>query len=149
MQAKVKLTCPYCGHGQPAVIDMADFQPYTRPQVVVCDSEEGGCDKWYVFEARATFTVTTGTIGGDLQPAEQPEPEAPAIVKPDWNKAPKWANYWAVSGTGCARWFEFMPKCGLSNWVYEMGYTAPAGVVNLDGGHWYRTLAQRPQAVQP
>jgi hypothetical protein len=148
MQAFVNVTCPYCGRKQSAIVDFADHKPYTRPQVIVCDSEEGGCDKWFVFEARATFTVTTGTIGGDLQPAEV-QPETPAAPQPDWSKAPEWAQWWAVDSNGEAYYYEVEPGLAAATWaVASMERFVSAGKVELHGRNWRLTAQQRPQEAR-
>jgi hypothetical protein len=146
MQAWVNLTCPYCGHKQDAIIDMADFRPYTRPQVVNCDCEEGGCDKWFVFEARATFTVTTGTIGGDLQPVEV-QPEAPQV---DWSKAPGWAKWHAYSKGGSGWWFAVEPRQGIENFLADELEDCAVSIycADLGGFDWTQTLTPRPQEAR-
>jgi hypothetical protein len=143
MQAWVNLTCPYCGHKQQAIVDMADFRPYTRPEAVVCDSEEGGCDKWFVFEARATFTVTTGTIGGDLQP------EQPDWSQVSWESAPERAHYHAFDDSGVGHWFEDEPVMDIEIWdgigcmIWDSGIWA-----NTAKCDWRTTLTKRPQEAR-
>ena len=145
MKVRVNVTCPYCGHQQPAAVEFADHTTYTRPQVVVCDPDEGGCDRYYVFDVRATFAITTGTIGGNFQQPVVAQPEAPAIVGPDWSKAPGWAQWWAVDENGSAWWYAVEPRKGECTWfVDDCDDTVFADFVDLDGGHWYRSLTKRP-----
>lgn len=35
---------------------------------------------------------------------------------PDWTKAPKWANWWAMDSDFCAHWFKEKPIVDLGLW---------------------------------
>ncbi len=41
----VSVKCPYCGHHTPVLATL----PYTGPEVILCDTEDGpGCDRYFV-----------------------------------------------------------------------------------------------------
>jgi hypothetical protein len=38
-------------------------------------------------------------------------------LKPDWSKAPEWANWWAIDRTGDAYWFKQKPMLSGGFWL--------------------------------
>jgi hypothetical protein len=71
----IKAVCPYCGHAQqvemkvePSTSGRLYDGQSTRNCVVVCDTEDGGCDNYYAVAADLRFSVTTGAISGAMQP---------------------------------------------------------------------------------
>lgn len=70
-------------------------------------------------------------------------------MKPDWNKAPSWAEWWAVDPDGQAAWSEYKPalsdpRDGDQGWIHE-------GRSLRDGSacpHWKETLQSRPQKLE-
>lgn len=51
--------CPYCGFTQSREVDPS------KPQLMTCDSDEGGCDKTFVVRASIRPTVDTYKIEGE------------------------------------------------------------------------------------
>lgn len=50
----VRVKCPYCAHEQTHATS-----PYcTAPQVVFCDPEDGGCEKYFGLTAKQEVIVT-------------------------------------------------------------------------------------------
>lgn len=60
MRLWVDVRCPLCG-----CMGRKELETNVRPSVVLCDSEDGGCDDWFVatVEVVAVHTVKTGVIG--------------------------------------------------------------------------------------
>lgn len=55
----VRIRCPYCGtDGYYSITD-------SRPFVVLCDIESGGCDKYFAAKVRMFAIVTTMAIVDD------------------------------------------------------------------------------------
>ena len=63
MKARVKQTCPYCGHEWERYSEF-EYQ-YRQPEVFLCDVGEGGCDKFYVVKYKVDVTTTTAAIKGE------------------------------------------------------------------------------------
>jgi hypothetical protein len=160
MKAFVSVTCPYCGHNQNITTDIGEcsdrgYSDGSRswPQVTYCDIDDGGCDKMFVYRVALRFEVTTGTVAGQLQqPVQAPQEVAPPVL-PDWSQAPEWAQWWAVDSDGEAYWYEEEPRATTACFdiVGDPGGMVRqrfAGNVDLDGGHWYRSLTQRPQEAR-
>ena len=72
-------------------------------------------------------------------------------IKPDWSKAPTWANYWAVDINGSAFWYAKKPE---SDWDDEGNeYGVWVGDKNpVDDEEWVKnwkeTLCKRPEPEQ-
>lgn len=75
--------------------------------------------------------------------------------KPDWGKAPEWANWWAVDPNGWAHWFQEEPVLALTinycGWIaktvngVQIGMELWAAEYDLALGVDWRTLKeQRP-----
>lgn len=77
----------------------------------------------------------------------QPAPADVADVpQPDWDTAPKWAQWWAVDECGAAWWYAQKPVCRGVSWRSNFGdYKEDVG----DKTHpaWRDSLAYRPQAL--
>lgn len=57
----VKIECPYCG-----VINSRNFDlPTIRPQIECCDTEIGGCDRYFAVEVDFIPEIQTFTINKD------------------------------------------------------------------------------------
>ena len=61
MERYVHTTCPYCG--KEAKVKAEDN--YGEKKVVLCDSEEGGCDKYFVADITVFFNVHPLKIEGE------------------------------------------------------------------------------------
>lgn len=66
------------------------------------------------------------------------------IIKPNWDKAPEWAKWWAVDETGAHYWFENKPILSESRsmWIRENDDTGKL-LVAYDG-NWEESLQERP-----
>jgi hypothetical protein len=72
-------------------------------------------------------------------------------IKPDWDEAPDWAQWWAVDDDGAAYWYELRPEVEGLAWGCRSDVgCAPANVdYSQPLGYDRRaSLRQRP-AVQP
>ena len=58
---KVKIECPYCNFESSYKINENDY----GKQLIICDMEEGGCDRTFVIEARVRVEVETFKIEGE------------------------------------------------------------------------------------
>ena len=72
-------------------------------------------------------------------------------IKPDWSKAPAWANYWAVDINGSAFWFDKEPEpdCNIEGdengvWYAEARYQQDEECVL----NWRESLCKRPEPEQ-
>lgn len=63
------------------------------------------------------------------------------MSKPDWNDAPKWANYVAMDESGEWWWFENEPSPGRDEWKVDAGDVDAAA---LSFENWKDTLEKRP-----
>lgn len=66
-------------------------------------------------------------------------------MKPDWNKAPDWADYLAQDGDGSWNWFRFKPECDheIASWECELDDYQEARI-GRPNACWYLTLETRP-----
>ena len=58
-ESKYRSTCPYCGFEQ-----LTHVQPTVYGNLIVCDSEMGGCDKPYVITVVVVAYVAARSIDG-------------------------------------------------------------------------------------
>jgi hypothetical protein len=64
---------------------------------------------------------------------------------PNWENAPKWANWLAQDLSGHWWWYENKPKYSephATRWVAQYGKCEP-----VDISHWKDSLQQRPKEV--
>lgn len=61
-------------------------------------------------------------------------------MKPDWSKAPEWAQYWAQNANGAAHWWSDTPSEGDRTWT---GYKNVAPDVSFCPD-WHDSLQERP-----
>lgn len=56
-----KVSCPYCGHTNTVRIDRNSFE---QREIVICDIEDGGCDKEFavLIKTEITFNVKISEI---------------------------------------------------------------------------------------
>jgi hypothetical protein len=62
MKTTIKCKCPMCGHENTvwvecSILDVNNNSPI--PQIVSCDVESGGCDKYFAIIVKPTITYTT------------------------------------------------------------------------------------------
>ena len=72
-------------------------------------------------------------------------------IKPNWEKAPAWANYWAVDINGSAFWYAKEPEPELDDegkeygvWIGDKNPTEDAYWVQ----NWKETLCKRPEQAE-
>lgn len=60
MKLQISVRCPLCGHTETYGIAAG-----VQPNIVLCDSEEGGCDEWFAvqIEIKTVTVVKTAVIG--------------------------------------------------------------------------------------
>ncbi len=65
-------------------------------------------------------------------------------LKPNWDNAPDWANYWAVDGDGVAWWYEIKPQHneGDNGWIGDGVLSGADSTCES----WKETLQPRPTA---
>ncbi len=66
---KVFSKCPYCWHTNNNKLKKS---PY--PQLVVCDIDEGGCDKAYAIEIEVNIKANSFMVGAGTAPEESFRP---------------------------------------------------------------------------
>lgn len=66
-------------------------------------------------------------------------------VKPDWSKAPEWANYWAADADGEAFWYDTRPSLEDTIWVDDGLHRSFAGY--FGGSFDYRMVHRKPVSV--
>jgi len=70
-------------------------------------------------------------------------------MKPDWEDAPEWAQWWAQDEDGSCAWFELKPEPNLRMEIWRPksgkhegdGWMEPRGFFN----EWLDTLEKRPE----
>jgi transposase-like protein len=60
---RTEVECPYCGKINSVLVEDGR---YFQKQIVVCDLEEGGCDKDFVVETRISINATCKKIEGEF-----------------------------------------------------------------------------------
>lgn len=58
----VEIKCPYCGFVNKVNLEYED--QYPSPGIIICDSEEGGCDRYFVIKPRINLEARTFKIEG-------------------------------------------------------------------------------------
>ena len=51
-EKRMLLTCPYCGQELIYAVNLDT----AHPQVIICDSEEGGCDQAFAVKIKTEYT---------------------------------------------------------------------------------------------
>lgn len=71
-------------------------------------------------------------------------------VKPDWSKAPEWANYWAVDAGGHSFWYSEKPHRKSNEWCLD-GIVQYAGQFTLEKlphtFNWFDSLHANPKNI--
>lgn len=62
-------------------------------------------------------------------------------MKPDWNDAPDWANYFVMDEDGCYYWYENKPKKASGWWYTDDGNWEQV----FDNYGWEDSLEKRPE----
>ena len=81
------------------------------------------------------------------------DPRVVIALKPDWSKAPKWANWWAVDADGIAVWFERRPQAFANRWCATLhSNNLPSNHtedrrLNTQVLNWKKTKAKRPKEL--
>ncbi len=101
--------------------------------------------------AEALVIVTEYAKSWKLEPCEliwKWLDSQPTMPVPEWDKAPEWAQWWAVEASEIALWFEFEPALNPERFVWEAsnGYNQTYGVCLPIGIDWRQTLRRRPEA---
>lgn len=60
-QFRAQFDCPYCGTTAHYLVNPAD-----GPRVIVCDSDEGGCDRQFVVTVTVRVATTVRRIEGEI-----------------------------------------------------------------------------------
>ena len=60
--------CPHCGLEQNASAEVTSPQGYIARQLVLCDVDEGGCDRYVVTKPELTITAATYLVVEAQQP---------------------------------------------------------------------------------
>ena len=60
MNRRVKVNCPYCGNENVSNIS----NEYGGKQIVICNLENGGCDRAFVADIHVSITATVLRIEG-------------------------------------------------------------------------------------
>jgi len=72
----------------------------------------------------------------------------PQIPKPDWERAPDWAEWWAVSADGYAYWYKNKPSRQMHSFSWHgwgMSGRYNGQIVLPIGIDWRQTLQRQPQ----
>lgn len=68
-------------------------------------------------------------------------------VKPDWNSAPEWANWWAVDADGLAHWYANEPHTDDDGfWDFEGRVELHRNQALGSRDAWRSTLRHRSEA---
>lgn len=67
--------------------------------------------------------------------------------QPDWSKAPKWANWWAMDIDKRAYYFKSKPYLGSSVWLMKnvCDYDSSIAPSHNYQGDWKDSLRERPE----
>lgn len=66
---------------------------------------------------------------------------------PNWEQAPKWANWYAVDSDGSGSFFENKPRHDRYTWRSTSGDWCYANAKVLTGSDWKDSLRQRPESA--
>jgi len=68
-------------------------------------------------------------------------------MKPDWNDAPKWANYLAQDKNCDWNWFQELPYIDekLEEWIVDAGLWAFDSLGEFNDEGWRQSLENRPE----
>ena len=55
VHAKIVIECPYCDRRQYTQATLSTY----RPQILLCDIEQGGCDLWFAVSLNLEVTATS------------------------------------------------------------------------------------------
>ena len=73
-------------------------------------------------------------------------------IKPDWEKAPEWAGWWAMDKSGDAWWFENKPTAGLLSGAWDVNDCVSEAALDEKSSkvfdevfEWRGLLFKRPQ----
>lgn len=73
------------------------------------------------------------------------EAKVPSKPQPNWDEAPKWAQWWAVDKDGFAFWYESKPVALIDQWDdNSLRLLLICDQLCLNGYDWRETLTQRP-----
>ena len=61
MDIRTTARCPYCDKEQFVFVEIDEYG-FLEMKIVVCDNEDGGCDKSYVVSAECKIHTKTSTI---------------------------------------------------------------------------------------
>lgn len=64
MQVLTDIKCPYCDHNNRQI---KEFDMCIRNEVIICDSDEGGCDRKFVITTEATTHIGVYKIVGQQE----------------------------------------------------------------------------------
>jgi len=65
-------------------------------------------------------------------------------LKPNWDKAPEWAKWWAVDESGAHYWFENKPIISISDTMWLRGEDDDGKLLVAYDGDWKNSLQERP-----
>ena len=63
-------------------------------------------------------------------------------IKPDWSKAPKWANWWAMDENGSSAFYKDKPTLAKDNWFWDTESDFSGCDVSPN---WEESLQERPK----
>jgi len=67
--------------------------------------------------------------------------------KPNWDKAPEWAKWWAVDESGAHYWFENKPIRSISDTMWLRGEDDDGKLLVAYDGDWKNSLQERPLKI--
>lgn len=124
------LPCPFCGGTNVFAVSAADDYG-TFDWKVSCED----CDPFHETEAEAIAAWNRREVAG-LVPN----------IEPDWQKAPRWAQWFAIDANGVRSWYEQKPNLHEDDgfWMSLFGESVGSRGRAPTFPQWQESLRERP-----
>lgn len=66
-------------------------------------------------------------------------------MKPDWSKAPDWAQWWACDECGVSYWFSKKPLPDVIMGIWVSDFREQTDDIYADHPDWRNSLQKRPE----
>lgn len=140
--APQEVECPVCGKEKVYTFRWDTDKQRSSCAAFLCLD----CGTQFAARVVAEMKVTYKT---ETQVLFEQTGEAPSIdgYGPNWDCAPKWAEWCAMDGDGSANWYEYTPTPAVDGdyWKNPSGGKYKATDTYKFDGEWYQSLERRPR----